>query len=70
MESFVDMKIYPGYAVGSRAERSKDIRTDAGWIHFIHQDEEVLARDYDRVRTLMHTMFQVEDEIMANICYK
>ena len=60
MESFVFLEIYPGYEVGSIVKRTKDIRTDCGWIHLIHEDEKKLNEDCKRIRTLMRTMFTVQ----------
>jgi len=59
MESVVGMEVYPNFEIGCGVQKTVDIRTDAGFIHLIHEDEEVLDRDYQRICVLMQTMFEV-----------
>lgn len=60
LESYVAMEIYPSHEVGNVVGRSKDIRTDGGWIHLIHENEDQMMKDYQQICKLMYTMFHVE----------
>ena len=57
LESFVTMEIYPKFLPSSLVEKTKDIRSDAGWIHLINSDKDQLQQDYDTITSLMPTMF-------------
>lgn len=59
MESVVCVEIYPEYEVGSIVSKTKDIRTDCGWIHLIHGDKLKVMDDYRNMCILMRTMFEV-----------
>jgi len=42
--------------------KTVDIRTDSGYVLLVHEDPEVLERDYRRILELQRTMFDVEGE--------
>jgi hypothetical protein len=46
-------------AVGDVLVKTVDIRTDAGYVILMHDDEEVLRADYERIVELQDTMFEV-----------
>lgn len=61
MESFVEIDVYADPARGGTGELKKtiDIRSDAGWVHLVHGNLDVLEQDYRRVVELMPTMYRV-----------
>lgn len=61
MDSVVDLEIYGQFLEpGSRIEKTRDIRTDCGWVQMINPDEEAFMRDFERILELMPTLFHVE----------
>lgn len=62
LESYVTMELFPGFEVGSTVRRTKDIRSDCGWVHLVHEREDCMMRDYEVVRSRMPTMFQVQND--------
>jgi biotin carboxylase len=60
LESYVTMELFPGFEVGSTVRRTKDIRSDCGWVHLVHESDDCMMRDYAIVRSRMPTMFQVQ----------
>jgi hypothetical protein len=46
-------------AVGDVLVKTVDIRTDAGYVILMHDDEEVLRADYERIVELQDTIFEV-----------
>jgi len=60
LESTMSMQLYPAFAIGNTVSRTKDIRTDCGWVHLVHEDEETMMKDYIEILRLMPTMFDVE----------
>ena len=62
LESYVAMELFPGFDIGCTVQRTKDIRSDCGWVHLVHQHEDCLMRDYDTVCTMMPSMFDVRTE--------
>jgi len=60
MESVLAMEIYPAFQIGEDVEPTVDIRTDAGWLHLMNDDQETFDADYARIMELMTTMFEVE----------
>uniref|UniRef100_A0A7S4JX60 Uncharacterized protein n=1 Tax=Odontella aurita TaxID=265563 RepID=A0A7S4JX60_9STRA len=63
LESVVHVQVYPQFAEpGNAVERSRDIRTDAGYIHLVNDDECAMRRDYDAICEYMYTMFEVKEE--------
>jgi hypothetical protein len=46
-------------AVGDVLVKTVDIRTDAGYVILMHDDEEVLRSDYERILELQDTIFEV-----------
>lgn len=61
MESFAGIDVYsdPGREGTGWVKRTVDIRSDAGWVHLVHESAEVIERDYARIVELMPTMFRV-----------
>jgi len=62
LESVRAMDIYPSFFVGNEVRKTIDIRSDAGWVHVVHDDEERFSADYDKVVSLMKDMFVVDKE--------
>lgn len=42
-------------------KRTIDIRSDAGWVHLVHENPDVVERDFQRVVEFMPTMYRVGD---------
>ncbi len=61
LPSVVAMEVYDSFEVGTYIEKTVDIRSDSGWVHIIHEDEEQFQSDYDRIVELMPQMFVVDD---------
>ncbi|CAM9721217.1 unnamed protein product [Discosporangium mesarthrocarpum] len=62
LESFAGLDVYPKFsAAGSAVDFTIDIRSDAGWVHLVHEDEGVVDMDYQKLVGLMPTMFEVVD---------
>jgi hypothetical protein len=59
LESFVAMELFPGFDIGSTVQRTKDIRSDCGWVHLVHESEDCMMRDYNTICTMMPSMFDV-----------
>ena len=60
--SFVDGEVYEYFlAPGSPIKPTIDIRSDAGWVQLINEDEEALVRDYNQIVEWMPNMFEVEE---------
>jgi biotin carboxylase len=59
LESFVAMELFPGFEIGSTVQRTKDIRSDCGWVHLVHESEDCMMRDYNTICTMMPSMFDV-----------
>lgn len=59
MESvhLVDMQ----FEAGDRITKTVDIRTDSGYVLLIHEDPEVITKDYARICELQKTMFVIEE---------
>mmetsp|Transcript_36528 Transcript_36528/g.53588 ORF Transcript_36528/g.53588 Transcript_36528/m.53588 type:complete len:641 (+) Transcript_36528:187-2109(+) len=60
LKSVVAMEIYPGFLEGEYVKPTLDIRSDAGWLHLINDDEKQFRSDYDRIVDLMPEMFVVD----------
>ena len=61
LESLLHYEIYEPFRLpGTEIEPTVDIRTDAGWAQLIHEDPEVLQKDYEAIVGWMPTMFEVE----------
>jgi len=60
MDSVMDIQIYHGFLPGNFVQPTKDIRSDAGWIHLINPDQIHFQRDYNRILEIMPIMFQVQ----------
>ncbi|GMH71354.1 hypothetical protein TrRE_jg3914, partial [Triparma retinervis] len=61
MESVVKVEVYEDVEEGKGIAKTVDIRSEKGWVHMLHDDEEVLERDFVKVMELMETMFEVEE---------
>jgi len=59
LESVVAMELFPSFTVGEIVQPTKDIRSDCGWVHLIHEDRNILERDYQQICDWMKTMFRV-----------
>jgi hypothetical protein len=61
LSSVFNMEVYdPFVSPGSVIEPTVDIKTDAGWVQLVNDDDYALERDYAEIVRLMPTMFQVE----------
>jgi hypothetical protein len=61
LESVFAMELYPSFLeLGTEVQLTVDIRTDAGWIQLINDDDEVFQRDYKRILELMPQIFIVD----------
>jgi hypothetical protein len=49
-------------SVGDELVKTVDIRTDCGYVLLVHDDPDVIARDYDHIVSLQSTMFEIEQE--------
>ena len=62
MSSVLDLEVYPSFLeAGEEISPTIDIRTDAGWVQLINDDEEAFRRDYDRIVELMPTLFETKE---------
>jgi ATP-grasp domain len=59
LDSFVAMELFPGFEIGNTVQRTKDIRSDCGWVHLINDDDECLMRDYVSICRRMPTLFEI-----------
>jgi hypothetical protein len=59
LPSFATMEVFPKFFPPSHVTPTVDIRSDAGWIHLIHDDPTQLQSDYETIVNLMPTMFKV-----------
>eukprot|EP00543_Licmophora_paradoxa_P002321 CAMPEP_0202450500 /NCGR_PEP_ID=MMETSP1360-20130828/9101_1 /ASSEMBLY_ACC=CAM_ASM_000848 /TAXON_ID=515479 /ORGANISM="Licmophora paradoxa, Strain CCMP2313" /LENGTH=574 /DNA_ID=CAMNT_0049068799 /DNA_START=231 /DNA_END=1955 /DNA_ORIENTATION=- len=62
LESYVASELFPGFEVGSIVRKTRDIRSDCGWVHLIHEDEDILQKDYEQICKWMKTMFVVSQQ--------
>jgi len=60
LESVRNYKIYDEFEVGCEVSETIDIRTDAGWVHLMHDDYDQFWSDYKKIMNLMEEMFVVE----------
>ena len=61
LPSVFNMEVYdPFVSPGSAIEPTVDIKTDAGWVQLVNDDEDALERDYAEIVRLMPAMFRVE----------
>jgi len=60
LESVVAIELFPGFGIGDIVTKTKDIRSDCGWVHLINNDKDCIERDYQQICKCMKTMFQVE----------
>lgn len=59
--SFLDGEVYEHFLIpGQEIKPTVDIRSDAGWVQLINEDEDELCKDYQQIVDWMPTMFQVE----------
>jgi ATP-grasp domain len=62
LPSFFNGHVYPQFVeVGNRITPTIDIKSDAGWIQLVHEDEAQLEKDYQQILAWMPTMFDVDD---------
>lgn len=61
LESFAGIDVYadPKNGGSGQVKKTIDIRSDAGWVRLVHDNEEVVERDFQRVVELMPTMYRV-----------
>jgi predicted ATP-grasp superfamily ATP-dependent carboligase len=63
LESVLELKVYPSFLeMGNHISPTVDIRSDAGWVQLINDDEEAFQRDYNRILELMPTLFVTDEE--------
>ena len=60
LESVQDIHFFPKFVVGEDIPATVDISTDAGYVHLIHSDPDVVESDYQTIVDLMPTMLEVE----------
>jgi glutathione synthase/RimK-type ligase-like ATP-grasp enzyme len=61
LKSFLDGQIYEYFLTpGEEIKPTVDIRSDAGWVQLINQDEKELDKDYKKIVEWMPSMFEVE----------
>ncbi len=62
LESVKELDIYAGFDVGEVVTPTVDIRSDAGYVLLVHDDPEVVERDYQTIATLQPEIIHVEPE--------
>ena len=61
MESVLDMQVYGAFLeIGAEISPTRDIRSDAGWVQLINEDQEQFQKDFERIVELMPSLFIVE----------
>jgi biotin carboxylase len=60
LESVQAIELYPSFHVGQAVRRTKDIRSDCGWIHLVNESEENMMEDYAKICEWMPSIFEVE----------
>jgi len=59
LESVISSQIYPGFLEGHYVTPTVDIRSEAGWLHLMNENEEQFQKDYERILDLMPSLFEV-----------
>lgn len=62
LESYRSHSIYDRFVVGRECVRTIDIRSDAGWVRLCHEDPNIVQKDYERIKSMMPSMFTTEGE--------
>ena len=60
LESVEALEIYPGFDIGQLVRRTKDIRSDCGWVHLVNESEDNMMDDYKKICKWMPSIFDVE----------
>lgn len=60
LESVKEVEIYAAFDVGELVTPTIDIRSDAGYVLLVHEDPEVVERDYQAISALQPEIIQVE----------
>jgi hypothetical protein len=61
MQSVLEMEVYPEYLTeGEEIRKTIDIRSDAGYVLMVNDDEAALRRDYERIVELMPLLFETD----------
>lgn len=61
MQSVLEMEVYPEYLTeGEEIRKTIDIRSDAGYVLMVNDDEDALRRDYERIVELMPLLFETD----------
>ena len=61
LQSVLDMEVYePFLQLGNEIFPTIDIRSDAGWVQLVNDDQDTFQNDYDRIIELMPSLFEVE----------
>ena len=60
LESVQAIELYPSFHVGQAVRRTKDIRSDCGWIHLVNESEEDMMADYAKICEWMPCIFEVD----------
>lgn len=63
LESVRELEIYASFEVGEMVTPTVDIRTDAGYVLLVHDDPEVVERDYRAIAELQPEIIQVEPAV-------
>jgi ATP-grasp domain len=62
MESVLNMEVYESFLeLGQMITPTIDIRSDAGWVQLVNDDDDAFRRDYNRIIELMHIIFGVDE---------
>jgi hypothetical protein len=62
MESVLNMEVYESFLeLGQTITPTIDIRSDAGWVQLVNNDDDAFRRDYNRIIELMPTLFEVDE---------
>jgi len=61
LQSVQLLHIYPHFMVGNYAEKTVDIRSDAGFVHLINEDRDAFYEDYEKIVKAMPNMFLVDE---------
>lgn len=60
MDSVRELEVYAAFDVGEIVTPTIDIRSDAGYVLLVHEDPEVLERDYQTITAMQPEIVVVE----------
>ena len=59
LESVRRVKVHEEFYPGETIALTRDIRTDAGFVIMVHEDPDVIERDYEHILELQKDLFEV-----------